>query len=514
MGLRVLLIEDSPVDAIMVERALVKGDVTPAIERVDTADGVRAALARESWDLVLSDYSMPGWTGIDALALVRELAPDLPFIIVSGTIGEEIAVEAMQHGASDYLLKDRLTRLPAAVRRALAEAELRREYGRSRVALAFLAQASVALSQSLDAAAIAETVLALAVPLLTGAAAVDVLDEEGRPRRVTEGGVVVPEAPAEDAMRRLAPVSVPADVGAHGTWTALPFVLRGVAFGCLTLAGRTGAALRGLGDDGVGAELAARAAVALQNARLYEQARAAIATRDEFLQIAAHELRTPLTPLSTHVQTLLRSARAADASVPVSHFDAEIEATGQHVRRLAKLVDELLDVAKLRTAAPTLHRAPCDLAEIAAAVADELAPQARDAGSTLDVQAPAPVVGSWDRERLEQVLRSLVANAVKFGAGRPVHVAIAREQDTARIAVRDAGPGIAAVDHARIFERFERAVPLHRYGGFGLGLWTAREILRAHGGTIAVSSAPGAGATFTVEIPLAPAAEPCGAAQS
>jgi signal transduction histidine kinase len=417
----------------------------------------------------------------------------------------------MQHGASDYLLKDRLTRLPAAVRRALAEAELRREYGRSRVALAFLAQASIALSQSLDAAAIAETVLGLAVPLLTDAAAVDVLDEEGRPQRVTEGPIAVPDAPAAEAMRGLAPVMVPAGAeagqGADGTWTALPFVLRGVAFGCLTLAGRAGAGGRRLGEDGVGAELAARAAVALQNARLYEQSRAAIATRDEFLQIAAHELRTPLTPLSTHVQTLLRSARAADASVPVSRFDAEIEATGQHVQRLAKLVDHLLDVAKFRTGAPPLERGPCDLAELSAAIVSELAPQARDAGSTLEVDA-APVVGWWDRARLEQVLRSLVTNALKFGAGRPVWVTVERADAAARVEVRDAGPGIAAVDHARIFERFERAVPLHRYGGFGLGLWTAREILRAHGGTIAVASAPGEGATFTVEIPLAPPAEP------
>jgi signal transduction histidine kinase len=101
-----------------------------------------------------------------------------------------------------------------------------------------------------------------------------------------------------------------------------------------------------------------------------------------------------------------------------------------------------------------------------------------------------------------------VTNALKFGAGRPVWVTVERADAAARVEVRDAGPGIAAVDHARIFERFERAVPLHRYGGFGLGLWTAREILRAHGGTIAVASAPGEGATFTVEIPLAPPAEP------
>ena len=510
MRLRVLLVEDSAVDAVMVERALVKGGCEPAMERVDTADALRAALTRAPWDLVLSDYSMPGWTGLDALALVRDLAPDLPFIIVSGTIGEEIAVEAMQSGASDYLLKDRLTRLPAAVRRSLAEAELRRDYGRSRVALAFLAQASVALSQSLDLLAIADTVLALAVPLLGDAAAVDVLDEAGGLRRATVGDLEAPRAPAHDAMRRLVPVSEVVsgdgdDVGA--TWTAMPFVFRGTALGCLTLAVRTSGRMLDTTDGGAGMELAARTAVALQNARLYEHARSAIATRDEFLQIAAHELRTPLTPLSTHVQTLLRSARAADASVPVSRFDAEIEATGRHVQRLAKLVDHLLEVAKLPTAPPRLDYEPLDLTALTTAIARELEPQANDAGATLDVRAGEPIAGSWDRGRMEQVLQSLLLNAIKFGAGKTIVVTVTRQGADALVEVRDAGPGIAAVDHARIFERFERAVPLHRYGGFGLGLWTAREIVRAHGGSIAVASAPGEGATFTVVVPIAPAAD-------
>jgi signal transduction histidine kinase len=503
MRLRVLLVEDSPVDAVMVERALVKGGCEAVIERVDTPVELRAALTREPWDLVLSDYSMPGWTGLDALTLVREMALDLPFIIVSGTIGEEIAVEAMQSGASDYLLKDRLTRLPAAVRRSLAEAELRRDYGRSRVALAFLAQTGVALSQSLDPMTIADTVLVLAVPLLGDAAAVDVLDEAGGLRRVTAGDLEAPQALAQEAMRSLVPASADGG-GAGGAWTALPFVLRGAALGCLTLAVRTSGRALDTTDSGVGVELAARAAVALQNARLYEQARSAIATRDEFLQIAAHELRTPLTPLSTHVQTLLRSARAADASVPVSRFDAEIEATGRHVQRLATLVDHLLDVSKLWAAAPRLDYDRFDLAALATATARELGTQASDAGSTLDVRSAEPVVGSWDRLRLEQVLQSLLANAIKFGAGKPIVVTVACQGTHARLEVSDRGSGVAAVDHARIFERFERAVPLHRYGGFGLGLWTAREIVRAHGGTIVVASVPGEGATFTVDVPIDP----------
>ena len=130
MRLRVLLVEDSAVDAVMVERALVKGGCEPAMERVDTADALRAALTRAPWDLVLSDYSMPGWTGLDALALVRDLAPDLPFIIVSGTIGEETAVSALKAGAHDFMIKGRLIRLAPAIERELREAAGRRERSR------------------------------------------------------------------------------------------------------------------------------------------------------------------------------------------------------------------------------------------------------------------------------------------------------------------------------------------------------------------------------------------------
>jgi signal transduction histidine kinase len=100
------------------------------------------------------------------------------------------------------------------------------------------------------------------------------------------------------------------------------------------------------------------------------------------------------------------------------------------------------------------------------------------------------------------VLEDLLANAAKFGAGQPVDVAIAAVAGMARVVVRDRGIGIPAEAQARIFDRLERAVPTRNYGGFGLGLWLVREAVEAHGGSVAVASAPGEGSTFTVELPL------------
>ncbi len=126
--LRILIVEDSEDDTRLLLRELRRGGFETAWQRVETADGMNAALAREKWDLIVADYTMPQFTGLGALNLMRDRNLDLPFIIVSGRIGEDVAVEAMRAGAHDYVLKDNLTRLNAAIERELCEAEIRQEH--------------------------------------------------------------------------------------------------------------------------------------------------------------------------------------------------------------------------------------------------------------------------------------------------------------------------------------------------------------------------------------------------
>jgi signal transduction histidine kinase len=114
------------------------------------------------------------------------------------------------------------------------------------------------------------------------------------------------------------------------------------------------------------------------------------------------------------------------------------------------------------------------------------------------------VTGLWDRLRLDQVFTNLLSNALKYGRGKPVHVRVEAEGDRARLTVRDRGIGISLDDQARIFGRFERAVSERNFGGLGLGLWIAKQIIDRHGGTIAVDSEPGEGSTFIVELPCQP----------
>jgi signal transduction histidine kinase len=128
-------------------------------------------------------------------------------------------------------------------------------------------------------------------------------------------------------------------------------------------------------------------------------------------------------------------------------------------------------------------------------------PTAAAMSSELNVTAPATLTGCWDRFRLEQVVTNLIANAVKFGGGKPIDVTVDTTDQLARVVVRDRGIGIPRDQQRRIFERFERGVSTRHFGGFGLGLWISKQIVVGHRGTLEVESRAGEGATFTVKLP-------------
>jgi signal transduction histidine kinase len=248
-------------------------------------------------------------------------------------------------------------------------------------------------------------------------------------------------------------------------------------------------------------DLTARAALAVDNARLYEHAQEAVRLRDDFLLIASHELKTPLTALKLQLATIrsqLRAEGKAEALGP------RMDKVDRQVDRLTKLVNQLLDVSQI--AGDRVHLMPeaMDLAETVRDVADAMAGEAGKSGSEIVLSADGPVDGQWDRFSVEQAIINLLANAIKYGNGKPIDVTVDRDGSRARLVVRDHGIGIDIDAQRRIFDRFERAVSIRHFGGLGLGLWIVREILEASGGSIRVESAPNEGSTFIMELPCDP----------
>jgi PAS domain S-box-containing protein len=232
---------------------------------------------------------------------------------------------------------------------------------------------------------------------------------------------------------------------------------------------------------------------------LLAQAEESIRLRDEFLSIASHELKTPLTALQLQLQGLHRRIVAVDPSLA-----ARIERGVRSGQRLADLIEALLDVSRIATGRFELKRERFDLSATVHEVVDRLRESAAREGSPVTVVAPRGVIGSWDRLRLEQVLTNLLANAIKYGKGGPIEVALTVGPGEVVLHVSDRGPGVPEQDLQRIFGRFERASSLRNYGGLGLGLYVARQIIEAHGGSVSARNLTSGGASFSVRLPLAP----------
>jgi signal transduction histidine kinase len=226
----------------------------------------------------------------------------------------------------------------------------------------------------------------------------------------------------------------------------------------------------------------------------------AVQMRDDFMSMVSHELRTPLNTL--YLQTQLRRRMAGGRTLSPEQVQTMVERDEQQIRNMVRLIDDMLDVSRLRQGMLSMAPKPADLALLVRRVVESYADQASAAGSPITLAAPPALPGLWDEFRIEQVVANLITNAVRYGGGKPVHVTVQARDGQGEVAVRDQGIGIAPADQARIFGQFERAVDAEVAPGLGLGLYITHQIVHAHRGRIEVASVPGEGSTFTVRLPL------------
>jgi signal transduction histidine kinase len=379
-------------------------------------------------------------------------------------------------------------------------------------ASAFLAAASRILVSTLDIHSSLQQVAELAVPRIADRCSVELLDEHHQSRRVA----------VADAN--------PDDVSEPRSSIVLPLQARGQTFGSISLATAGSGRPYTQQDIELAEDLATRVGLAVDNARLYHEAQEqaehqavlnaalretveerdraladlqqALRTRDEFLASASHDLKNPLASIKATAQLLER--RLDRPPLDLDRLREGLQRVDAIATRGAGLVEELLDLARMQMGSPLeLVRRAVDLVDLAREAVEE-ARQTTERHTVRLETTESELTGVWDARRLIRVLTNLLDNAVKYSPdGGLVVVHVRREGDWAVVEVVDRGIGIPPEDHRRIFERFQRASNVERrIGGTGIGLASARHILESHGGTIAVESQEGSGATFTLRLPL------------
>jgi PAS domain S-box-containing protein len=432
---------------------------------------------------------------------------------------------------------------------AITTAELYDEQQRSHELATFLAAAGSALGNSLDHMATLRTVAEMAVPRISDWCAVDLINEEGEVERLVLAHVdpakvefalafqerypddpnsrysvaevirtgealmiervtdemLLAAARCEDHLKGLRSLDVKSVM-------IVPLIARGRRLGALTFASAESGRVYTAADLRFAEDVASRAAMAVDNARAYEEAQRANRLKDDFLATLSHELRTPLNAILGYARMLRTGVMGPEKQ------GRALEVLERSAVSLTQIVEDVLDVSRITSGKIRLNLQPVKLQVVVNDAVATVLPAAEAKGIAIvtDLDPDVPIVRG-DPDRLQQVVWNLMSNAVKFTptSGR-VEVRVTRSDGCARVSVTDTGIGFAPEFAPHMFERFRQADSgfARTHGGLGLGLAIARHLIEMHGGTIDASSeGTGKGATFSVELPLARSAhrEPVGA---
>ena len=495
-SLRIVYLEDDPGDVRLVRDTLRDDGLRVELVAVDNRDNFVAAL-RQGADLILADYALPTFDGVEALELYRAYCPSCPFVFVTGALGEERAIEMLKSGATDYVLKDRLNRLGTAVRRAMAEAE---DAAARKQTEAALRQKQRELSEAQRIARLGSWYWDAISDVTVGSEelfriyGLDPCTHRLPAFNEQKGSFYSPQhweqlhAAMQETLRTGKDYELDVPAFRHGAVTWI--TTRGEAVRDAT--GRI-VGLRGTIQDITERRRFEEALAAAKAA-----AEAANQAKSQFLANMSHELRTPLNAILGMTELAL----GEELSTTIREY---LQTTKQSADSLLELLNEILDLARIEAGALQLESIAFDLRKTVEQVVKMLSGRAHEKGLRLlcDLgDLPTRLVG--DPLRLRQILMNLAGNAVKFtNHGQVVISAVVKPAEQAQqllfeFAVADTGIGIAPEYQGRIFAPFMQAdsSTTREFGGSGLGLTITRQLVALMGGRIWVESEPGKGSTF------------------
>jgi signal transduction histidine kinase/CheY-like chemotaxis protein len=494
--------------------------------------GQALELAANGPDIVVLDIRLPDISGLEVCRRIKAdpRTASMTVIHLSATFvkGEDKA-RGLEGGADGYLTSpvgqaELLATVHAFVRIRQTEATQR-----------FLASATAAMTSTLEVEKALHSLARLAVPFLGEWCIVHRLHDDGslevtalvhsneedvyskdvaeqlrqNPELVDDVARVI-RATATAQTESGAPVRI--DEGAEpsllmralgaSAHLCVPLVARGRTLGTLTLVAIESGRTYGPRERSVAEELAQRAAVCVDNARLYEEAQRALTTRENLLAIVSHDLKNPLGAISL-ANTLITRRLGQDESL--APYLKHTEVIRKSAERMDRLIHDLLDLASIDAGRLAMERQPTELAPLVQEASDAQAPFAQAKGVRLAVKVDAELPRvHCDSERIQQVLGNLLTNALKFTPeGGSITIDVVRRYKMAEVSVIDTGSGIKAEHLAQLFERFWQASKSNRVG-VGLGLSIVKGIVEAHGGEIGVRSVVGTGSTFVFTLPFAP----------
>ncbi|QRK13396.1 PAS domain-containing protein [Archangium violaceum] len=489
-----LLVEDSVLDAELIAARLEEGGLLFELTRVDSYERFNAALAGRRFDLILSDYSIPGFDGPRALAACQLACPEVPFLFVSGALGEERAIELLKRGATDYVLKDRLERLVPSVERALREAHERRERHLAEARLQEREHTLSTLMANLPGMAFRRK--AGGRPWHLEFASDGCLALTGWPPEAFAAGGALSwdcllhpedlervESEARSAFaegRQLTTTYRIRTRGGEERWLWSRSLLR-------------------LGPDGTPECSEGFVTDITQQKLAEEEVKRRIEFEQQLIGIVSHDLRNPLFAITLGASTLLKR-EGLDEKVTGS-----VRRILSSAERAGRMIRDLLDFTQARLGGIPVVRTPLCLHAQAGQVLDELRHTHPERG--LELTQEGDTHGEWDPDRVAQVITNLVGNALKYSPpDSVVRVRIRGEERAVLLEVHNRGEPIPPERIPHLFKPLSRGTDKTdmQTRSIGLGLYIVDSIVRAHGGSIHVSSAAAEGTLFSVRFPRSP----------